>query len=427
MKNFKIRALFAGNDKSESTTKEPLSMSSASIVSSAPPITKPLMTPRPHRRKSTPRCKIPQSPRHTSHSSMSSPREGSHFVNESAFAPKVEEVTASSEALDLSDRTGAGYSYTLDRDGGRGYSNGLVAGTMPGFVFEEEAMKAEYGDSEYAAVEPKNFKNEWMEEKIDLSTNPVVQNEIEQADVKVKTEFKVDDSALPSISTVDQLSDAVAAFTQQPFQIQKPAIQRSANRRKPRKAPIKVEKKSMLSPFPSPDANEQVAVVVNNNTVPNNAPDLFDKSVLQTSKKPGNSLLTISAGGKVQRGRRPDIGDMKSAFEEIGNMAKCLICNKILANKNNRTFHWRSHVGDKRYTCDICHKAFTHPSNMRSHRKIHTDEKPFPCDLCDRRFRRRDYLLQHLERFHYNPKTPGLTDQAPDNSGSVQGSESNSN
>ncbi|KAL3885351.1 hypothetical protein ACJMK2_025422 [Sinanodonta woodiana] len=61
-----------------------------------------------------------------------------------------------------------------------------------------------------------------------------------------------------------------------------------------------------------------------------------------------------------------------TAFIKIGNMARCLICQKTLAHKFNRRFHWLSHVGDKCFVCNICGKAFNHPSNMRKHRKRHT-------------------------------------------------------
>ena len=385
-----------------------------------------------HRRKGTPRCKIRQPVViDTPPSGMSSPGESSQYVEEASFVHEQRmEPKEPSTALDLSDRTNS-YAYTLE--GKEGYTNGLVAGTMPGFVYEEAAMKSEFDNSDYSSVDTKNFKNEWMEEKIDMSTNSIVQNVFDQNRLKIKKELQDETpSLLSAIDITNQLPAVLSLFGQSmgdADSILKTSTPRPVNRRKSRRAPVKVDKKSLLSTSFTSDAISPIAISTNNNEVPNDVPDLINKGVVQTSKRPGNSLVHISTSVRNQRGRKGlDISDMKSAFEEIGNMAKCLICNKILANKNNRTFHWRSHVGDKRYSCDICHKAFTHPSNMRSHRKIHTDEKPFPCDLCERRFRRRDYLLQHLERFHYNPKSSGHTDVQPEsNSVSAQGSESNSN
>lgn len=355
---------------------------------------------------------------------MSTPVDSPQFNSESAFVTGSMATEELSKALDLSEKSG-GYSYTLEqRPECSNYSNGLVGGTMAGFVYEDAAIKADY-EPEYPTVEPKAFKNEWMEEKIDLSSNPIVKSELEEK--KPKVEFATDDIAVPLSSDISKQLAAVAGFSASSLGISKPSAWRSASRRKSRRAPVKVERKLSLSTLGlSANADSTIAMNADDNTVPSDVPEFSSKVFV--SKKPGNSLVNISPNIKMQRGRKGiDISDMKSAFEEIGNMAKCLICNKILANKNNRTFHWRSHVGDKRYSCDICHKAFTHPSNMRSHRKIHTDEKPFPCDLCDRRFRRRDYLLQHLERFHYNPKSQQNSDAGPENSTSAQGSESNSN
>lgn len=382
---------------------------------------------RPHRRKSTPKCKIRQPvPVDSSHSGMSSPGEGPQFIDEATYLAKPAVKEETSKALDLSDKSSS-YAYTFEeRVDEATYTNGLVGGTLPGFVYEEAAMKPEYNESEFTALESKGFKNEWMEEKIDLSTNPI--GKIEKNELDSHDEYGTDSSALASINDISsQLSAAVAVFSQSGLGGIKPNTQRSVNRRKSRRAPVKVEKKSILSTSFA-DYSCPIAMSINNNEVPNDVHESLTSCHEMTNKRSGNSLLSINSPVRTQRSRKGlDFSDMKSAFEEIGNMAKCLICNKILANKNNRTFHWRSHVGDKRYSCDICQKAFTHPSNMRSHRKIHTDEKPFPCDQCDRRFRRRDYLLQHLQRFHHNPKSTADSDLPPENSLSAQGSESNSN
>ncbi|KAK3595408.1 hypothetical protein CHS0354_003397 [Potamilus streckersoni] len=121
----------------------------------------------------------------------------------------------------------------------------------------------------------------------------------------------------------------------------------------------------------------------------------------------GFSDLTNSDWGQNQT-----VGShtFESAFVEIGHMAKCLICEKVLYNKNNRKFHWRSHVGDKRYKCDLCGKAFTHPSNMRSHRRTHTGEKPFGCEFCEKRYGRRDHLVAHKLKYHIEHANVELAD-----------------
>ena len=340
--------------------------------------------------------------------------EEAELENDSGYASlqqqtaDVEPAKKEDRAVDLGEQNDAGqYSYTLDGGEIHNHSNGLVGGTMAGFVFQMPHVNAAF------AEKPK-FEDHWRANVGSVVADSVGNNNIGNLkDSNSHGNFSGDSmTALTSDEISQQLAAAVS------LQPQVPRVVKTRSRRKPRRAPIKCERKSVQSSGfvdikPKLEASDQ-----NDSQFPlHDVPEMINKGILITDKKPGNSLvsLTNSKNQKGSRAGRSNLGlmDMKSAFEEIGNMAKCLICNKILANKNNRTFHWRSHVGDKRYTCDICNKAFTHPSNMRSHRKIHTDEKPFPCELCDRRFRRRDYLLQHLERFHYNPKS-GSSDSASD-------------
>lgn len=297
----------------------------------------------------------------------------------------------SSCALDLSERP-VGYSYTLDNEGDlTSYSNG----SHGKFIYDESVIKNENGNKMMPQFT-------WQNEQVSVNGNDSYMSGI-------KEESPLNDSSMfdnkDPVATLEQLSYSGYGFNENEH---KEKVQTAGkNRRKSRKAPVKIEKRESSLDLKLSLTDESNASFPGAELA--NTPSVLDTSVKQISVNDDltSSLNNTKSGGGRKNAKRQNITnitDMKSAFEEIGNMAKCLICNKILANKNNRTFHWRSHVGDKRYSCDICNKAFTHPSNMRSHRKIHTDEKPFPCDLCERRFRRRDYLLQHLERFHYNPK-----------------------
>ncbi|KAH3796789.1 zinc finger protein with KRAB and SCAN domains 1-like [Dreissena polymorpha] len=402
--------------------------------------TKPTAKPRPvqvpihqiksHRRKSTPRCRIqnPQSsePPRCLEPNLSRPLPSplpkeSHMANESGFLSQAGDEESPC-ALDLSDK-GSHFAYTFDGTPGapvHNHTNGLVGGTMSGFVYEQSNLKQESSEGNL-------FVPDWNKMKHDgvagQGNDADVKAEfpLSAADEEVKKEEPIDEDAALSTEQIAEQMAAATALVHHGLAFQRsPLKPKSTNRRKPRKAPIKISRIFHEAPDSFLGMTEESIAESGLGLVP----ELINQGLLTTDKKPGNTLVSLT-NGLNERGKstRPGLLDMKSAFEEIGNMAKCLICNKILANKNNRTFHWRSHVGDKRYTCDICNKAFTHPSNMRSHRKIHTDEKPFPCDLCDRRFRRRDYLVQHLERFHYNPKQ----ELSMENPISAGGSESNSN
>ncbi|KAL4219495.1 hypothetical protein ACF0H5_022072 [Mactra antiquata] len=348
---------------------------------------------KPNRRKSTPRCKF----------SRSKP-------SDTADVSKPAEFTSNDEPSYHGDTTSAlnfneksvGYSYTLDNEADlNAYSNGSDSMYNDKVVENPDISKVAppftWANDQAASAVLRNLTvngNDHFVGGIKLESNfvesvtPVVDNNV--ANIPVLDHVPPSEYTLNNCESKGRVQSA------------------RKSRRKSRRAPVKIEKKA-----PSYDVkfglNDSGAVYMNADGIKIEQTDT--NAVFNVTSHPIEEHISTQNHTKVgsvkkvaKKQNLSNITDMKSAFEEIGNMAKCLICNKILANKNNRTFHWRSHVGDKRYSCDICNKAFTHPSNMRSHRKIHTDEKPFPCDLCERRFRRRDYLLQHLERFHYNPK-----------------------
>ncbi|KAK3599717.1 hypothetical protein CHS0354_037189 [Potamilus streckersoni] len=90
----------------------------------------------------------------------------------------------------------------------------------------------------------------------------------------------------------------------------------------------------------------------------------------------------------------------ESTFVLIGNMAKCLLCNKILKNKMSRRYHWRYHMGEKPYKCKYCEQRFGHPSNLVTHTRTHT--RPFQCIYCSAKFARRTELEKHNSDRHSN-------------------------
>jgi hypothetical protein len=328
------------------------------------------------------------------------------IIPEISTSIKETDLTSSiltDSALDLSEKS-SGYSYTLDsKDDVLKYNGKAAQNAFPGFPYEELANDTK----EFQQVKLPRFT--WQDEKLKCVSQEMADNSSDNFSIKLEKEAvdQIENGALKSLPFGDvSVYDGLSIFERGRQQLG------LRNRRKNRRAPVKIQKREVNVDLPLDTAGSSVVKMESESAVEGLDNQILNALSVANMNGPEivNNNLDLKSGvsGNIRKAAKKhstsEITDMKSAFEEIGNMAKCLICNKILANKNNRTFHWRSHVGDKRYTCDICNKAFTHPSNMRSHRKIHTDEKPFPCDLCERRFRRRDYLLQHLERFHYNPK-----------------------
>ena len=63
------------------------------------------------------------------------------------------------------------------------------------------------------------------------------------------------------------------------------------------------------------------------------------------------------------------------------------------------------------YICQECKRHFSSGHHLTRHRKsVHSEEKPFSCPKCGKKFKRRDHVLQHL-----NKKIPCITgaDNAP--------------
>lgn len=93
---------------------------------------------------------------------------------------------------------------------------------------------------------------------------------------------------------------------------------------------------------------------------------------------------------------------------EEGNL-NCQLCHKGFRTKDEVLMHLKVHAGsrpvknpeEKKYRCESCDRRFFTRKDVRRHEVVHTGMRDFLCQFCPERFGRKDHLIRHIKKLHY--------------------------
>lgn len=88
-------------------------------------------------------------------------------------------------------------------------------------------------------------------------------------------------------------------------------------------------------------------------------------------------------------------------FPDKSKTFQCDKCEKSFCTRHTMKLHYRSHTGERPYSCELCGKTFPQNNTFQRHMKsAHINARSFKCSHCPKTFNLKSTVRQHEKQVH---------------------------